>query len=464
MVRPAQTARSERTREALRRAALVRFIAQGVEETSAEQIAADAGVSLRTFYRHFASKHDLLFADYDAGLHWFRSALAARSPAESIIESVQSAIMARPYDDWTVTKIASLRAQELDPGRIVRHLRQVEADFAEAIEEHLTRDNPVPITEDVPVRGSPEHYYSEQKAACEAALVEITAGSALEVFVLRPCIVAGPKAPALADAMPWNQLPGPVKTGRPGAAAAETAVPRSRHAAATRSPRRRRIRNRFGRNHFRTPRRLQHRRGRCVVDVRCGRGAGRPSRPGTQKVAMSAASEVIARLPFVPSALEWLHVGRTSVVMDTSKAKTQLGWTPKYTAAETLAALAETSKLTASGRRCRRVRSMWHHLRPTSRRDRRSPWPDRCGRRRPRPRRRRRTRRCSGCLSSRVTTQSSVTATPKLSHPIAGHPATWTGNGLVLGPAFRRWRVPVRRHTRLCRSSRTSPHPVRTTG
>ena len=60
------------------------------------------------------------------------------------------------------------------------------------------------------------------------------------------------------------------------------------------------------------------------------------------KFAMSAASEVIARLPFVPSALEWLHVGRTSVVMDTSKAKSQLGWTPNYTGAETLAALAET--------------------------------------------------------------------------------------------------------------------------
>ena len=142
MARPAQPARSERTREALRRAAVVRFIAQGVEETSAEQIAADAGVSLRTFYRHFASKHDLLFADYDVGLHWFRSALAERSADESIIESVQSAILARPYDDWAVAEIPSLRAQELDPGRIVRHIRQVETDFAEAIEEHLGGDNP----------------------------------------------------------------------------------------------------------------------------------------------------------------------------------------------------------------------------------------------------------------------------------------------------------------------------------
>jgi AcrR family transcriptional regulator len=139
MVRPAQTARSERTREALRRAALVRFLAQGVEDTSAEQIAADAGVSLRTFYRHFPSKHDLLFADYDAGLHWFRSALQARSPDEPIVESVQSAIFAFPYDVEAVTKIAALRTRELDPVRIVRHIRQVEADFADAIAEHLGR-------------------------------------------------------------------------------------------------------------------------------------------------------------------------------------------------------------------------------------------------------------------------------------------------------------------------------------
>jgi AcrR family transcriptional regulator len=139
MVRPAQTARSERTREALRRAALVRFLGQGVEETSAEQIAADAGVSLRTFYRHFTSKHDLLFADYDAGLQWFRSALAEQSGEQSLIDSVHAAVMAAPYDVDAVAKIAELRSRELDAGRIVRHVRQVEADFAEAVEEYLTR-------------------------------------------------------------------------------------------------------------------------------------------------------------------------------------------------------------------------------------------------------------------------------------------------------------------------------------
>lgn len=151
MPRPAQTARSERTREALRKAAVVRFLAQGVEETSAEQIAADAGVSLRTFYRHFASKHDLLFADY-AGLDWFRSALAARNPEDSIIEAVHSAIMARPYDDWAVAQTAALRAQELEPGRVVRHMRQVEADFAAAIGDHLAEGLPPDFSSDERMR------------------------------------------------------------------------------------------------------------------------------------------------------------------------------------------------------------------------------------------------------------------------------------------------------------------------
>jgi AcrR family transcriptional regulator len=136
MVRPAQTARSERTREALRQAAVVRFLAQGVEDTSAEQIAGDAGVSLRTFYRHFKSKHDLLFADY-TGLNWFRAALDARPADEQIIDSVQSAIFAFPYDVEAVAKIATLRGGEIDPGRIVRHMQEVQADFAEAIQTQL---------------------------------------------------------------------------------------------------------------------------------------------------------------------------------------------------------------------------------------------------------------------------------------------------------------------------------------
>lgn len=175
MVRPAQTARSERTRDALRQAAMVRFLAQGVEDTSAEQIAADAGVSLRTFYRHFSSKHDLLFVDYDAGLEWFRTALANRSSHESIVESVHSAILESPYDVDAVAKIAELRAQELEPGRIVRHIRQVEASFAEVVEQHMLHDHP-------PAPGTDAKLRITVAARCIAAAVF----GAMEVWMLNP--------------------------------------------------------------------------------------------------------------------------------------------------------------------------------------------------------------------------------------------------------------------------------------
>jgi AcrR family transcriptional regulator len=137
MSRAPQTVRSTRTRAALHRAAMARFQAQGVEATTAADIAADAGVTLRTFYRHFNSKHDLLFADYDSGLQWLRGALAARPGDESVIESVRAAIFAFPYDVQAVSQLAAFRAEELDPDRLVGHLRRVEADLTDAIAEHL---------------------------------------------------------------------------------------------------------------------------------------------------------------------------------------------------------------------------------------------------------------------------------------------------------------------------------------
>lgn len=202
-------------------------------------------------------------------------------------------------------------------------------------------DNPVPLTEDVPPRGSPEHYYSEQKAECEAALADITGGSSLEVYVLRPCIVAGPKAPALADNMPWTRLPGPVKRLSDAVPLLKTPVPdpgiplqlvhhddvaTAIALAATTS----------------APPGAYNIAGDGLISLSdVARELGARGVP-VPKVAATAASEVIARLPFVPSALEWLHVGRTSVVMDTSRAKTELGWRPKYTAAQTLSEMAES--------------------------------------------------------------------------------------------------------------------------
>ncbi len=134
-----RSARGERTRQALRHAAQVRFLAQGVDDTSAEEIAADAGVSLRTFYRHFGSKHELLFGDYDASLAWFRSALEARPADEPVTDSVLAAIYSFPFDPAAMLEIGAMRSRELDQAQVERHIQQVQAEFAQEVEQYLLR-------------------------------------------------------------------------------------------------------------------------------------------------------------------------------------------------------------------------------------------------------------------------------------------------------------------------------------
>ena len=60
-------------------------------------------------------------------------------------------------------------------------------------------DNPQPLTEEVPVRGSEGFYYSAQKAELEATLSEIVAASEVDAYVFRPCVVAGPRATMLIE-------------------------------------------------------------------------------------------------------------------------------------------------------------------------------------------------------------------------------------------------------------------------
>lgn len=204
-------------------------------------------------------------------------------------------------------------------------------------------DNPVPLTEDVPVRGSAEHYYSEQKAECEALLAEATAGPDLQVYVLRPCIVAGPQATALADNLPWRKV--------------SERLPRAVLKLLSAAPGLRPIIPDPG-----TPLQLVHHDDVATALVAAVLGTGRPGAYNlagdgevtltdvahavgalavpVPQVLATAASEVLARLPLVPAMAEWLHVMRSSVVMDTSRAKQELAWKPQHTSAQTLAAMA----------------------------------------------------------------------------------------------------------------------------
>jgi len=120
MVRPAQTARSERTRDALRQAAVVRFLAQGVEDTSAEQIAADAGC-------HCGRSTALQLQARSAVCRLHRAALVSRGPGcqtgdEPIIIRCSRHLLV-PYDVDAVTKIAHCGKTSSTPPHRPAHSR-----------------------------------------------------------------------------------------------------------------------------------------------------------------------------------------------------------------------------------------------------------------------------------------------------------------------------------------------------
>jgi len=73
-------------------AALDLYIERGFEQTTVAEIAARAGVTERTFFRHFADKREVLF-DGSSGLVEFLADETAAAPADaSPIEAVQHAL------------------------------------------------------------------------------------------------------------------------------------------------------------------------------------------------------------------------------------------------------------------------------------------------------------------------------------------------------------------------------------
>ena len=62
---------------------------------------------------------------------------------------------------------------------------------------------------------------------------------------------------------------------------------------------------------------------------------GRPADPAAAGPAQAAA-RAVARLPFLPPAAEWVEAAGRPVIMDTAKAREQLGWRPRFTGLEAL--------------------------------------------------------------------------------------------------------------------------------
>jgi mycofactocin system transcriptional regulator len=95
--RPPGTSRRE-----LELIALRLFTEQGFDETTIDQIAAEAGISTRTFFRYFDSKARLLWGKFDDEVQALRRELAEASSNVATMDAIRTAVIAvnhyRPED------------------------------------------------------------------------------------------------------------------------------------------------------------------------------------------------------------------------------------------------------------------------------------------------------------------------------------------------------------------------------
>ena len=129
--------KSARTRAALRDVALQHFVEHGFDRASVPAIAAQCGVTERTFYRHFATKDEVLFGDLTTRLEWFRRALRERPADEELLESVRHSLGSAPIDLRLMVEIARLRSELLSPERIERVFRDRQGAMAREVREGL---------------------------------------------------------------------------------------------------------------------------------------------------------------------------------------------------------------------------------------------------------------------------------------------------------------------------------------
>ena len=79
---------------ALELIALRLFAARGFDDTTVDQIAAEAGVSRRTFFRYFDSKAEVLWSAFDLEVANLRRELAALPDDIPVMDAVRTAVLA----------------------------------------------------------------------------------------------------------------------------------------------------------------------------------------------------------------------------------------------------------------------------------------------------------------------------------------------------------------------------------
>ena len=208
-------------------------------------------------------------------------------------------------------------------------------------------DNPQPLTEDVPPRGTDSFYYSAQKAELEGLLADFVRGVDLDTYVFRPSIVAGPDALLMVDNIPYvrisGQLPGAVRRLFDVVPMLKPVIPDPG-----------------------VPYQLVHHDDVATAIRAAIQGRGEPgvynlagdgeltlsdlaSEMGyyavpVPELAVDATAEISARLPFMPPEAAWIQAFRVPAIMDTAKARKHLGWRPKHSGRDALRAMVAAAR------------------------------------------------------------------------------------------------------------------------
>ncbi len=199
--------------------------------------------------------------------------------------------------------------------------------------------SPLPLHEDLGPAGTEDFYYSAQKAELEATLLEALAGTPVEAYVFRPSIVGGPESPALVTNVPYIGTP--------------AALPAVLRNLVDRLPKPGPVILDPG-----TPLQLVHADDVADALVKAVEGHGAPGYYNlaadgeftmsdlarelgwrcvtVPEIAVDVTAELVKRLPAMPSQAAWIQTARVSVVMDTSRAREVLGWSPRHDVMDTL--------------------------------------------------------------------------------------------------------------------------------
>ncbi len=113
------------------------FASRGFANVTVSELAREAGVTERTFFRHFPTKEAVLFQDYETQVEWLAEALAQRPASESVFDAVLASIASFPHDLEVVRQAATARAELISADRIAGHLRVVQSSFASVITEFV---------------------------------------------------------------------------------------------------------------------------------------------------------------------------------------------------------------------------------------------------------------------------------------------------------------------------------------